>query len=80
MASACVDIDQNGFVHFNGTSVPECTAYVLLDSADYAGSNVWQVPPVADLTSAWTLAFVVPMVVYLMAFSIGSVLSLFGKN
>lgn len=75
MSSLCVHVDSNGFVMSSSVPVSSCSAYVLLDSADYAGTSIWQVPPPSELTAVWTFAFVAPLVVYLMAFSLGSVLS-----
>lgn len=77
MSALCVNIDSNGFVVSTTTPVNQCTSYVLLDSSDWGSSTVWAIPPVGDVAAIWGLAFSVPLIVFLMAWSLGVILKMF---
>lgn len=82
VAGLCVDQDSavgsGGHIVATGESVGDCTAFVLLESAEYdslVGSvQFWNVPPVESLSEAWFIGFSLPMLVYLSAWALGAVL------
>lgn len=77
MSALCVKVDANGFVVSTITPVDQCTSYVLLDSSEWGGSSVWAIPPVGNVAAIWGFAFSVPVIVFLMAWSLGVILKMF---
>lgn len=77
MSSACASVLIDGTVVVNTIPINQCTGYVIVDSADYGGSTIWQVPEIADLSAIWALAFSLPMSIFLISWSIGSVVRMF---
>lgn len=73
MASLCVQF-QDGVLVPVPVSLEQCSSYVLLDTAEYVGSTIWQVPDIAELSMIWGFAFTVPLLIYLMAWSVGTIL------
>jgi len=77
MSALCVSIDPNGFVVSSATPVDQCTSYVLLESSEWGGSSIWAIPPAGDVAAIWGFAFSVPVIVFLMAWSLGVILKMF---
>lgn len=80
MSAQCVQIDSSNFLVASYIPLDQCTSYVLLDAADWGGSSIWAVPAVADVSAIWALAFSLPLIVYLMAWSCGVVINMFKRS
>lgn len=77
MSALCVTVDVLGHVIKTNDPIDQCTSYVLLESSEWGGSSVWAIPPVEDVALIWGFAFSVPVIVFLMAWSLGVILKMF---
>lgn len=77
MAAQCVVIDGSGYVVSVSVAVNDCTSFVLLDSSDWVSNSIWAIPPIADVSAIWALAFSLPMSIFLISWAIGSVVRMF---
>ncbi len=77
MSALCVQVDVNHFVVSTTTPIDQCTSYVLLESSEWGGSSVWAIPSAGDVAAIWGFAFSLPVIVFLMAWSLGVVLKMF---
>ena len=76
-AASCVSVGSEGLLSVNTVPVGECTSYILLSAGDWVGSSVWEIPTTEQLSLFWFIGFSLPITLYLIAYSIGQVVSLF---
>lgn len=76
-SASCATVDTNGIVVVTATPVGECTALILLSSEDWGGASVWLMPTAGEISSVWASAFILPMTLFLFAWSIGRIVHFF---
>lgn len=76
--AACV-IETAGVLTLTTDSISTCTGYVLLDALEYSDyptlSNIFAMPLSTDLAEMWAVGFSLPLIVYLSAWALGTVVN-----
>ena len=75
--SVCAQIDANNYLVLNATPVDQCTGYVVMSASDWATTSFTNIPASGDLAAAWGAGFILPLVIYLIAHSVASVVNVF---
>ena len=80
----CVVVDTAGLVHATVDSISTCTGYVLLDVLEYSEyprlSAIFAMPLNTDLAKIWAVGFSLPLVVYLSAWALGTVVNFINEK
>lgn len=82
----CVVVDQSGNIVVDPLLPPaeQCQGYLLVSDGEYqqivAANNIFAVPTIQELQTAWMAGFVVPMIAGLTAWAVGSVVNMFKEK
>ncbi|WP_324709577.1 hypothetical protein [Pseudomonas citronellolis] len=81
MMPLCIVVDQSGALVSQGEFTGECTGYVLMTAADYAGSmtiaQLFGWPDPAAFGAAFTTAFGIVLGCSVVAHTVGSIAGFF---
>lgn len=81
--SACVQFDQNGALIVVPGNLPasQCPAFIVVEPAEYqqitAANGLYALPTTQDFATAWSVGFVLPMTLYLVAWAVASIVNHF---
>lgn len=75
-ASMCASVGAGDVLVLNTTPVGECETLIVLSASEWAGSSIYVMPSVQEMTDFWAVGFVVPMSLFLFSWGVGSVIRL----
>lgn len=79
IAAMCATVDAQNALIVNTTPIGECTGLVVLAIEDWPGASVWTLPTNEEIALVWFAGFSVPITLYLIAWSLGQILSMFRR-